>query len=196
VLTGLLTKAVPSRGQTGHKLSSEKRATGNYPSGHVASWFTRLGSRRDIRLLLLGSLLPDIVDKPVGQVWFRETLANGRIFCHTMLFLVIMALAGLLRYRRNGGTGLLVVSFGVLTHLVLDQMWLWPPTLLWPLYGFAFPKVYIPGWLDRMWDALLSNPAIYVPEIIGGAVLVLFLWVLVRSGKLVRFIKSGRTTDA
>ena len=42
----------------------------------------------DIRLLLIGSLLPDIIDKPVGQLIFRETFSNGRIFSHTLLFLL------------------------------------------------------------------------------------------------------------
>ena len=38
-------------------------------------------SRIDLRLLLIGSLLPDIVDKPIGTVLFRSTFENGRIFC-------------------------------------------------------------------------------------------------------------------
>jgi hypothetical protein len=31
----------------------------------------------DIRLLLLGSLLPDIIDKPVGIYFFRDTVSSG-----------------------------------------------------------------------------------------------------------------------
>jgi len=32
---------------------------------HKTSWFVSLGTRMDIRLLLIGSLLPDIIDKHV-----------------------------------------------------------------------------------------------------------------------------------
>jgi len=41
-------------------------------AGGRASWLASLGNRIDIRLLLLGSLLPDIIDKPAGQFSFDE----------------------------------------------------------------------------------------------------------------------------
>ncbi len=41
-----------------------------------AWWLTLLGSHLDIRLLLVGSPLLDIIDKPVGQFFFRETFSN------------------------------------------------------------------------------------------------------------------------
>jgi len=63
------------------------------------SRLTLLGSHIDIRLLLIGSLLPDIIDKPTGQVLFRETFSNGRIFCHTLLFIILVTVIGLLLYR-------------------------------------------------------------------------------------------------
>jgi len=89
----------------------------------------------------LGSLLPDIIDKPVGQFFFRDTFSNGRIFCHTLLFLILITLAGLCLYRSRGKTWLLGFSFGTFMHLIQDQMWLEPRTFLWPLYGFAFEKI-------------------------------------------------------
>jgi hypothetical protein len=36
----------------------------------------------DIRLLILGSLLPDLIDKPLGHIILPEN--NGRIFAHTL----------------------------------------------------------------------------------------------------------------
>ena len=98
---------------------------------HKASWLTYLGSRMDIRLLFVGSLLPDIVDKPVGQFFFRETFSNGRIFCHTLLFLILITLAGLYLYKSRRKTSLLAVSFGAFTHPIFDQLWYAPRTLFW-----------------------------------------------------------------
>ncbi len=66
-----------------------------------ASWFVALARRVDIRLQLVGSLLPDIIDKPVGQFFFRETFSNDRIFSHTLLFLIIIAAAGFYLYKRH-----------------------------------------------------------------------------------------------
>ncbi|WP_196769050.1 metal-dependent hydrolase [Neomoorella thermoacetica] len=59
----------------------------------------------DYRLVLIGSMLPDIIDKPLGGVIFKETLGNGRIYAHTLVFLLFAWAAGLLwwrRYRRPG----------------------------------------------------------------------------------------------
>jgi inner membrane protein len=80
----------------------------------------------DLRILLLGALLPDIIDKPVGTLIFRDTFDNGRIFSHTLLFLVVITLAGFYLWRRYGKTWLLVLSFGIVLHLLLDQMYLDP----------------------------------------------------------------------
>ena len=46
---------------------SQKVPAANPSPGDKVSWFTYLGSYIDIRLLLIGSLLPDIVDKPIGK---------------------------------------------------------------------------------------------------------------------------------
>ena len=107
----------------------------------VNSWLYSLANRIDIRLLLIGSLLPDIIDKPVGQFFFRDTFSNGRIFCHTLLFLILISLGGLYLYYNRKKTWLLVLSFGTFTHLILDAMWRTPRTLLWPLYGLSFERV-------------------------------------------------------
>lgn len=48
----------------------------------------------DIRTLLIGSLLPDIIDKPLGHLLFREALSNGRTYGHTLLFLLLISTIG------------------------------------------------------------------------------------------------------
>ena len=40
----------------------------------------------DYRFLLIGSLLPDLIDKPIGGIFFYQTFQNGRIFAHTLCF--------------------------------------------------------------------------------------------------------------
>ena len=104
----------------------------------------------------------------------------------------MLTTAGLVRYRRTGGTGLLSLAFGTYVHLILDGMWQTTETLLWPLYGFAFPRLPPDDWLGRMWDALLHVPSAYIPELVGAAVLVLVLWVLLRRRALRRFARRGR----
>lgn len=85
--------------------------------------------------LALGSMLPDIIDKPLGLLAFG-TAEQGRTFGHTHLFL--MVLATLAAYLKN--VRMASVSVGVLAHLVLDSMWKSPVILFWPLLG-NFPPV-------------------------------------------------------
>ena len=161
----------------------------------LAAWFARLGRRADIRLVLVGSLLPDLIDKPLGQVIFRESISSGRIFAHSLLFFLLVTMAGLYLHRRNGSTGLLALSFGVLVHIASDQMWLMPVTLFWPLLG-PFGRHILTEWIGSLWDALLHNPAVYVPEILGGLVLVAFSWTLVHGSAVRTFLRTGRLDAA
>ena len=106
--------------------------------GHVGitlgiAWFaeSKLKVKIDYRLIFIGSLLPDIIDKPVGMILLL--LENCRVFGHTLLFILILLLIGF-KYRKS-----LFLSFASFFHLIEDEMWNEPQTLFWPLLGFEFP---------------------------------------------------------
>ena len=160
--------------------------------GRARSWLVSLGSRIDIRILLVGSLLPDIIDKPVGHLLFRQTFSSGRIFSHSLLFLSMVTLAGSYLYRRSARTWLLVCSLGTFTHLICDQMWRAPQTLLWPLLGLSFERASVTGWLPRIIHALLTDPEVYVPELVGAMILLWFVYVLRRQGVVTSFLRYGQ----
>jgi len=136
----------------------------------MSSWLTTLGKHIDIRLLLLGAVLPDIIDKPFGQLFFRDTFSNGRIFSHTLLFSIILATTGFYIYRARGKSWLLVITGGTFMHLILDHMWAAPATLFWPLFGTDFPKEDIAGWITNILDGLIKNPAVFIPELPPGSI--------------------------
>ena len=133
----------------------------------------------------------------MGHILFRESLSSGRAYGHTLLFAILTALGGLLLRYRTGKTWLLALSAGTFTHLILDEMWLqhWRITVFWPLYGLEFPKTDLADWPDNLWDALLHEPAVYIPEIIGAVVIIIFLWVLVCNSRLTGFLKRGRFSN-
>jgi hypothetical protein len=145
----------------------------------------------DLRVLLIGSLLPDIIDKPAGQLFFRTTFGNGRIMAHTLLFLLLLDLTGLLLYRRRGRTWLLALAFGTATHLVFDQMWRQPRTLWWPAYGLTFPRADLTNWFPGMLHALVANPALLASEVTGAAVLGLLSLLLLRRKNVRAFLRHG-----
>jgi hypothetical protein len=80
----------------------------------------------------------------------------------------------------------------VLTHLIFDQMWIAPRTLFWPLYGFAFDKEGTTDWIGSVLHHLVVDPAIYIPELAGIAILIWFVIVLVQKRALFRFLKHGQ----
>lgn len=156
------------------------------------SWFASLSRFLDIRWLLVGSLLPDIIDKPIGQYLFKDTFNNGRIFAHTLLFLIIISAIGIILYKMKRQTWMIALSIGTLAHLVLDEMWQTPKTLFWPFLGFNFPKADLEGWARNIWEAIFSTPSLYIPEIVGLAVLIVLGVYLLKRRGVINFLKHGR----
>lgn len=156
------------------KKSGYKRAS------QATTWLKSL----DLRLLTLGSLLPDIIDKPVGLILLSQSIGYGRIFCHSLLFLIVITLGGLWLYHRRGRDWLLTLALGTASHLALDEMWAYPVTFFWPLYGLKFPREELPNYLYFLLRELLTEPKVYIPEIAGALIFVIFALRLVKEGSL------------
>lgn len=186
MLDTVLNKKKPSREFSAAAAALTKRYS-------EESGFRLLAWHIDIRVLLIGSLLPDIIDKPLGYIILQKTISNGRVFCHSMLFLILIVLAGICIYQKRKKNWLLVLSFGIFTHLIFDQMWLAPHILLWPLYGWSFPQGNsdILLWIECMLIGLITSPGTYIPEIIGALMLLFFIWQLMKSKSLASFIIRG-----
>ena len=148
----------------------------------------------DYRLVLLGSILPDIIDKPV---WFlvsnisAESVLGGRGYAHTLAFNLVLLLGGLvlIKYRKRW---LLVLSLCSLGHLVCDQMWGSPATLLWPFLG-PLPAKETAGWLSDVIRDLFTDPDSGIPEIVGLLALLFLLpaYRLVTKKGVVAFLSDG-----
>jgi hypothetical protein len=154
----------------------------------------------DWRLLILGAVLPDLIDKPLGTLLLRDTFnGHGRIFAHTLLFSLVLLLLGMYLYKQRDSLGLLVVGLGSAGHLILDGMWRarWTETLLWPLQGWTFPEYEhdFGGWIEEMLEALSTNPAVFLPEAIGAAVIGVMTLYILRTKDLPEFIKTGRIVE-
>ncbi|MCZ7355885.1 MAG: metal-dependent hydrolase [Candidatus Methanoperedens sp.] len=97
----------------------------------------------------LGAVLPDIIDKLVGRVLFPYSLASGHLIAHTLAFVLILAVAGLIRFRDHGDARILLISGASLLHLLEDRLWTQPALLLWPLFGWGLPHGTPPdNWID------------------------------------------------
>ena len=164
-------------------------------SNNLRGKITGVTRKIDYRLVLIGSMLPDIIDKPIGHLFFNDTFDNnGRLFAHTLLFFLLLFGYGLFRFLRQGKNGFLVLAVCSGFHLVLDSMWGNTRTLFWPLKGWKFPESYVVDtmdWLKELSEAAQTDPPTYVSEGIGITILVIFVYLLWRRKSIGPFIKKG-----
>ena len=139
--------------------------------------------------VLIGAILPDLIDKPIGEILLANSISNGRLFAHTLLFVFFLLLIGTYLYRRSGGEErrIVVLGFASLLHLCEDRMWLSPETLFYPLFGFDFPQGVIE---EHWWEYFLrcflrtysplTEPIkptyAFVSELIGMSILLVFIF--------------------
>jgi hypothetical protein len=90
--------------------------------------------------LIIGSLLPDLIDKTLGRIIFPSTIANGRTIAHTLLFSLALLMTGLYLINKTGDIKVLALAIGSIFHLMEDKMWNSSRTLFWPLRGWRFRK--------------------------------------------------------
>lgn len=120
----------------------------------------------DYRLVLLGAILPDLIDKPLGFVLGLES----RLWGHTLLILfslIVASFAPPLRAVR-------LIGFGVATHLLLDEIWIMPTVALYPAYGWWFPST--PFAPEHWIEALLHDPVVQAGEVLGFSILLAVAW--------------------
>ena len=129
---------------------------------------------------------------PVGLLLLPGVFGTGRLFCHSLVFPLVLAIAGTWLYHAGRNKHLLVLAYGAGMHLALDAMWRTPSILLWP---FAGPLPRGAGtaedWMTRILETLLTDPTAYLPEIAGAILVVPFLWAVLHGVGLRRFLRSG-----
>jgi hypothetical protein len=114
----------------------------------------------DIRLLALGTLIPDVIDFAVGV--FVGGVTVERIG-HSLLVPSLVAVAILLstrRGRRRRHLMTLIVAW--LLHLVIDGIWLDGRVFLWPFLGAELAPT-LPG---SVWSRA-AEPWRWVKEVAG-----------------------------
>ncbi|EHQ34481.1 metal-dependent hydrolase [Methanoplanus limicola] len=91
--------------------------------------------KKAIIFCTFGSILPDLVDKPLGHLIFAESIGHGRIFFHTLTFFFLMLITGIVIYRIYSDRTVLYISAGMLLHQLTDSMFFNIQDWLWPFLG-------------------------------------------------------------
>jgi membrane-bound metal-dependent hydrolase YbcI (DUF457 family) len=82
-----------------------------------------------------GAILPDLIDKPIGYLLFPTTIGYGRIYTHTLLVAIMILVLGMAIWKLKKDPGVIAVGIGILSHQILDMMWLQPVNWYYPLLG-------------------------------------------------------------
>jgi len=124
----------------------------------------------DYRLLLVVSLLPDLIDKPIGYLCGAHSIFGNRDYGHSLLLLLMLFIAAVVQWQYQNKLTILIICIGSLLHDILDVV------------------SHHDHWADR---ALLSTNMLMAFEIIGGCLLIYFFTGLVVHNKVGHFIKTG-----
>lgn len=120
----------------------------------------------DLRMLLVGALLPDIVDTPIGLVLY-ERLHSVRLFTHGLLLAALVMVAVVMSTRRGRPRKTwMPLAIGLLLHALLDAMWLDPETLWWPLLGWEFSAAGL-GTASGYLFSVLGDWRVWLGEVAG-----------------------------
>lgn len=158
----------------------------------------------DYRLLLVGSILPDLLDKPLIFIASGGQYSSGRVYGHSLIFLLLISALGLLTKLRSNKNAVFTIALGSVIHFCLDGMWYYPETLFWPFYEILtnYKENSIVYWLTSIFNQnfgnvnnLLQNNielALLIPEIVGLTILGVFLTMLVLKKQIKFFVKTGK----
>lgn len=164
----------------------------------------RLGPERvqelqhaDYRLVALAATGSDLFDKPLSALYFYRRFRSALLFAHTLLAYLVMPLVML--WRRPKWWPYVAAFVG---HALLDRLWFFPDTFLWPLRGWRF-HVWQHGAEEggdikqAYWRTFTRLPGLWAWEV-GG--LVAGLWFVVSNGlyrieRLGVLLRTGRLPD-
>jgi membrane-bound metal-dependent hydrolase YbcI (DUF457 family) len=146
----------------------------------------------DYRFVLVGSILPDLIDKPIGSYLFRSTFHNSRIFAHSLLFTFLLLVFGVLLLIKKRNNKVLTLGMATGAHLILDSMWLYKGILLWPYYGWKFPVRPEGNWAMNSLSRVVTDPTYFLAESIGFIILAYYFYRLKKNNEINMFVKKGK----
>jgi membrane-bound metal-dependent hydrolase YbcI (DUF457 family) len=136
--------------------------------------YTFRDDRMDLRMLVLGAILPDLIDTPAGLIFYGN-LGSVRLVTHGLILAsgVMVAVVLLTRRGRPRKTWM-PLAIGLLFHLLFDAMWLDPETLWWPLLGSGFSPAG-PETVSAYMASIVGDWKVWVAEA-AGAIYLAYLW--------------------
>ena len=103
--------------------------------------FNLSNDRRVFPICIAGALLPDLLDKPL-MLLIPGIFGSTRTIGHSLLLVSVLVLVALLLWYHSRSILGFAFAGSVLSHQILDAMWILPVTWFFPLHGtFRFIPV-------------------------------------------------------
>lgn len=162
--------------------------------------------RIDYRYVLIGAMLPDIIDKPLVLMLSNDPVRSARYIAHSLTFGIFLLLLSAVLSISFKSAKFLILTVCSCIHLLLDKMWLYPKVFLWPFYVIKTKNqsvaVLSSGVIHKIenayvsvsrinWLSLYMKPEVYIPETIGLIFIAYYLTKLIYKGRLKKFIETG-----
>ena len=143
----------------------------------LAVWLVFRDPAIDHRLVMVGAIVPDVIDGVTGGPWAMHSVAGSVV----LLTAVMLATVRRRRLRRR----LIALPIGTFLHLVFDGAWNDTDTFWWPFTG---------GFGDGRLPSLERGVLSVVLEVVGLAIL---MWAYRRFGldepsRRATFVRTGR----
>ncbi|MFW9852701.1 MAG: metal-dependent hydrolase [Candidatus Thorarchaeota archaeon] len=133
--------------------------------------------------LAIGAMGPDIIDKLISL----PITDHGRYIGHSLIFDVLICFLVLIVFRKNKRIWLSFI-IGWQLHLILDLGGFLP--ILFPFVSYEFPV------RDQTFFEILSQPSVYINEIIGFLILTSLVLIYYHRGlRIKQFLKSDLSKE-
>lgn len=116
--------------------------------------------------LLIGSILPDIIDKPIAIFG----LGSGRSFSHNIFFILISFLLLFFISKRNLNISLSFL-LGLIFHILLDLPYI---PLFYPF--IPYDSIIIDDPLSYYVQKILTDPVVIITELTGIVILIIIVF--------------------
>ena len=154
--------------------------------------YVTLGRQKiDYRFILMGAVLPDLLDGFFGLFIFQGP--SGRWIAHSLFTDIAVTVAIILFLRGETRQRWFGIGVGWLLHLVCDGMWDAPKTFFWPVAGTRFSTSPREPYTWDLFVHPLTHWTTWAGELVGLGLLAWF-WVGFRFGepdRRRRFLRNG-----
>ncbi|NMM65085.1 hypothetical protein HBE96_21100 [Clostridium sp. P21] len=159
----------------------------------------------DYRIVILGSILPDIIDKPIVQVIYGLQNHEGHFIAHSFIFSALLIILGIVMFLKSKNKSILLLGICTFIHQIFDKMMVMPNIMFLStinldhfivLKRFKFVNnimVFITEKFPYFSGVVIyfEKPCVFISEVMGLIIIVYFVYKLYKNKGYENFLKQG-----